>query len=87
MVLALEHLPDTLITFTEGLESQHWLAVEDNKQSHVLRRLPVATWQAVLTEAGFINSHCLLEPDAIGEQGACLLMAEAQRRQKYHLRA
>lgn len=82
VVLALEHLPDTLITFTEGLESQHWLAVEDNKQSHVLRRLPVATWQAVLAEAGFINSHCLLEPDAIGEQGACLLMAEAQAQAK-----
>jgi acyl transferase domain-containing protein/NADPH:quinone reductase-like Zn-dependent oxidoreductase/short-subunit dehydrogenase/acyl carrier protein len=82
VVLALEHLPDTLITFTEGLASQHWLAVEDDKQSHVLRRLPVATWQTVLTEAGLINVHCLLEPNAIGEQGACLLMAEAQAQSK-----
>lgn len=76
-LLLLERQPDTFTNFTLGLNPDWWGHTKE--EDHPLSLLlSLSEWQSALKEANFIQITSLLEPEALGDEGAFLMLATAK---------
>ncbi len=80
-LLVLERRPDAFTDLTLGLDPQWWAhTTEANHPLSLL--LSQQEWQSALQRAHFENITTVTEPEALGDEGAFLIMATAKYAEK-----
>ncbi len=76
MLLLLERQPDAFTDFTLGLDP-HWWDHTTDEEHPLSLLLNLNEWENSLKKANFKQLTPLLEPEAVGDEGAFILMATA----------
>jgi acyl transferase domain-containing protein/acyl carrier protein len=76
MLLMLERQPDRFTDMTLGLDADWWAHTEAPEQPES-RLLSPRHWEKLLQDAGFDDTASFIEPEAIGDAGAFLILANS----------